>query len=89
MREPKGSSSGRQLFTQAWYGMLYMYQYRQSSRRKSVFDTEVPVKRAVPYLYIHMSPKDEPTGLKYVEEVITAVFLKTIYFEDNAPRRYK
>ena len=51
-----------------------------------MFDTEVPVKCAVLYLYIHMSPKDEPSGLKHVEEVITAVFLKIIFFEDGAPR---
>ena len=50
-----------------------------------MFDTEVPVKRAVPYLYVHMSPKDEPSGLKHVEEVITAVFLNIILFEDGVP----
>jgi hypothetical protein len=36
-----------------------------------------------------MSPKDEPSGLKNVEEVITAVFLKIVFYEDDAPFPYK
>ena len=29
------------LYIELWYGMFYMHQYKQSSRKKSVFDTEV------------------------------------------------
>ena len=28
--EPEGSSSGRRLYVQLWYGMFYMYRYEQS-----------------------------------------------------------
>jgi hypothetical protein len=37
----EGSSSGRQLCIQLWYGTFYMRLYKQSSREKSVFDTFV------------------------------------------------
>jgi len=29
--EPEGSSSGRQLYIQAWYSVFYMHRYKQSS----------------------------------------------------------
>ena len=35
--EPEGSSSGRRLYTQLRYSTLYMHQYKQSSRQKSVY----------------------------------------------------
>jgi hypothetical protein len=40
--ETEGSSSGRQLYLQLRYGMLYMHQYKGSCRYKSVFETLEP-----------------------------------------------
>jgi len=30
--KPKGSSSGRRLYTQVWYSVFYMHRYKQSCR---------------------------------------------------------
>jgi len=30
--EPEGSTSGRRLYIQLWYGTFYIHQYQQSSR---------------------------------------------------------
>jgi len=34
--EPEGSSSGRQLRMQLYYGTFYLHQYKQSSRYESL-----------------------------------------------------
>jgi hypothetical protein len=33
--EPEGSSSGRRLYIQAWYGAFYMHHYKQSCKWKN------------------------------------------------------
>jgi hypothetical protein len=46
--EPKGSSSGRRLCTQLPYIAVYMQQYKQSSRLKSLFDIEQTIYNRLP-----------------------------------------
>jgi len=41
--EPEGSSLGRRFYIQLWYGTLYMHQYRQFSRYKSVFNIKITI----------------------------------------------
>jgi len=38
--EPEGSSSGRRLYVNVWYGTLYIHRNKQTSKYKSVFDTQ-------------------------------------------------
>ena len=57
--EPKGSSTGRWLTMQLWYGMIYKRRYKQSSRKKSVFTILF-------YLLDNCHPEDKPSGLKHV-----------------------
>ena len=45
--EPEGSSSGRRLYVQLWYGTFYMHRYKQSSVGRGVFDisnTHLPTR---------------------------------------------
>jgi len=44
--ETEGSSSGRWLYIQLWYGRFDIHQYKQSSRYYSVFDT---IEQSGPY----------------------------------------
>ena len=59
MFRPLGSSSGRRMYLQVWYSVFYMRQYDQSSRKKTVLDTEF-YHYTIPYcIYIRL-PEDEP-----------------------------
>ena len=46
--EPEGSSSGRRLYIQSWYGTFYMHKYKQFSMQNSVFDTIAVQYHTVP-----------------------------------------
>ena len=59
--EPEGSSSGRRLCIQLWYGTFYMQQYKQSGRWKRIFDVE-----ETPYICL---PVTEPLRSKHVENL--------------------
>jgi len=69
----KGSSSGRQLYILSWYGTFYMHHYKQSGRKKSVFDTNSSTYKTAytdackmlyhTCIYNHL-PQDEPLGSK-------------------------
>ena len=37
--ETEGSSAGRRLYIQLWYGTFYMHLYKQSIKLKNVFET--------------------------------------------------
>ena len=55
--ELEGSSSGRRLYIQAWYGTLYMHQYKQYRLQPSTYKTAYvdACETTVPYLYIQPS----------------------------------
>jgi len=60
--EPEGSSSGRRLYVQLWYSVLYMHQYKQLCRWKLIL---MHVKQAMPYLY------GQPSSLRWTLGVQT------------------
>jgi hypothetical protein len=53
--EPEGSSLGRRLYIQVWYGTFYMHQYKQSSGQTSVLDNNIKIliyKMCISLVYI-------------------------------------
>jgi len=75
--EPEGSSSGRQMYMQLWYGVFYMHQYKQSSGYKSIEHNLLPnrllilmhVEHTVPNCIHNLLPEDEPSVSKHVEDI--------------------
>jgi len=66
--ETEGSSSGRLLYIQLWYGMFSMHQYKHTFLPTRLF---IPMHVKVPYLnctYVRFH-EDEPSGSKHVEDI--------------------